>query len=363
MVAYVETGWGRPGGSGGFGRSNLTSITHIVRANGTSDHIVSDMFLIGWMSDNRRVLSARDGYAAIVDIDGKIGTEFGRSLERPANDSFILSEKWPNGNLRHQLGVSMPHNKRLAEFDSKSPGDFDWGENAGGSPDGVWFGPRTVKGNWEFVSADGQRFEIKSPINAWSTGWRAIWSPDGSHIIILPDEDGRTFNETIYVVPDTAYVIDFRQRKVEGIIKMDRIRSIGEWDYRKGRCNPWSRDGKQLAFVRNGQVWINSTDGSGERQITFDGSHKGFPTFSPDGSKVAYITWQYDRHSSHVRPGPTDIWVADTSTGLVVRLTKLNPDNIEDLDWLNDSTIIFDRLSGPLGLYGSHSRFRTISLW
>src|SRR5919106_3992082 len=29
-IAYVETGWGRPGGSGGFGRSNLINITHVV---------------------------------------------------------------------------------------------------------------------------------------------------------------------------------------------------------------------------------------------------------------------------------------------------------------------------------------------
>jgi Tol biopolymer transport system component len=167
-----------------------------------------------------------------------------------------------------------------------------------------------------------------------------------------------------YEKPARAAIIDFPQRKIVATIESDLVQSIGEWEYRKGRCNPWSRDGKRLTFVRNGQVWTSSADGSGARQITFDSTHKGFPTFSPDGSKVAYITYQYDRHSSHPhpRPGRADLWVADIGTGLVVRLTKPDASYIEDIDWLNDNTIIFDRLSGSLGLINTQSKLKTISL-
>ena len=34
-IAYVRTGWGRPGGSGGFGRSNLVSEVDIIDTSGS----------------------------------------------------------------------------------------------------------------------------------------------------------------------------------------------------------------------------------------------------------------------------------------------------------------------------------------
>ena len=80
-IAYVETGWGRPGGSGGFGRSNLVSISHVVRQDGTDDRVVSDMFVVSWLSDSQRVGTARDGFAAISNLNGNVVAEFRDSLE------------------------------------------------------------------------------------------------------------------------------------------------------------------------------------------------------------------------------------------------------------------------------------------
>jgi hypothetical protein len=34
-IAYVRTGWGRPGGSSGFGRSNLVSEVAVIEASGS----------------------------------------------------------------------------------------------------------------------------------------------------------------------------------------------------------------------------------------------------------------------------------------------------------------------------------------
>src|SRR5262249_22611653 len=59
-VAYTETGWGRPGGTGGFGRSNLLSVTHVAASDGSTDRIITDMFLVGWMSGSRALASSRD---------------------------------------------------------------------------------------------------------------------------------------------------------------------------------------------------------------------------------------------------------------------------------------------------------------
>src|SRR5262249_3704179 len=151
-VAYVETGWGRPGGSGGTGRSNLLSLTHVVRSDGYGDRVVSDMFLAGWVSDGGRVASARDGAAAILDLDGQIVSEFGDRIDPPSRGFGILGEVWPKGEMRHQGGVRMPHSKMFRDRVGVGIGqpDFDYGEDAAFSPDGKWFGPRRVAGQWQF---------------------------------------------------------------------------------------------------------------------------------------------------------------------------------------------------------------------
>src|SRR5206468_11502786 len=50
LIAYVRTGWARPGGSGGFGRSNLRSEIAVMTTSGTmlSRTPLADAFLFGW---------------------------------------------------------------------------------------------------------------------------------------------------------------------------------------------------------------------------------------------------------------------------------------------------------------------------
>jgi TolB protein len=59
-----------------------------------------------------------------------------------------------------------------------------------------------------------------------------------------------------------------------------------------GLLPAWSPDGKQLAITRphaNGRrhIWIIGVDGSGEQQLTTEGSNH-CPAFSPKGDKIAY---------------------------------------------------------------------------
>jgi HEAT repeat protein len=358
-VAYVETGWGHPGGSGGRGRSNLLSITHVVRADGYADRIVSDMFLVGWMSDSSRVASARDGHAAIVDLNGKTVVEFGDPLDKPERWG-IRGEVWPAGNPRHQFGVMMPHTKRFQNRgdDSRGAFIFDYGEDGAFSADGKWFGPRRLKDKWEFQDSDDHKFDLKVPEGSGYWSSRAVWSPDGAHVALLPVEASGILGRGGAIEPGDAYVIDFGGQKLGAVIQVDHVPSMGEWDYRKARWNPWSRDGKHLAFVRRGQVWTADPDGGNARQVTFDASNKAFPTFSPEGSKIAYVTWQFDYREHYMRLGPTDLWVVDCTTGLATRVTHSDPGRIEGLDWLDSSTLIYDRL----GEWERHSGLRTASL-
>jgi hypothetical protein len=150
---------------------------------------------------------------------------------------------------------------------------------------------------------------------------------------------------------------DVSDKMVKTILDVDQVWGMGGWNYRKGRWNPWSRDGERLAFVRQGQVWISEANGNAT-QLTFDASNKIFPTFSPDGNKIAYITWQFDNRVHYTRLGPTDVWVVDVTTGLSARTSRSDPGRIDGLDWLDNSTIIFDRLDST----DRHSTLRTVSL-
>jgi HEAT repeat protein len=357
-VAYVETGWGRPGGSGGMGRSNLLSIAHVVRRDGYLDRIVSDMFLVGWMSDSRRLASARDGFAAIVNLNGKVVAEFGDRLETPYKGGGIGGGNWPAGDPRHQFGARMPHSKRFQiGEDSEGRFDFDYGEDAAVSPDGKWFGPRRVKDQWQFLDVEGNKIELKAPEGSSFRSSQAIWSPDGAHVVVVPVQSSGSFGRSQAVEPGKTFVIDFAGPMLKATIDVDQVWGMGAWSYRKGRWNPWSTDGKHLAFIRKGQVWVSDPNGNAT-QVTFDASNKVFPTFSPDGTKIAYITWQFDNREHYTRLGPTDIWVVDIKTGLSARVTRADPGRIGGLDWLDNGTIIFDRLDSS----DRHSTLRTISL-
>src|SRR5215203_6885839 len=59
LIAYVRTGWGRRGGSGGFGRSNLVSEIMLVTASGevVSREPLADAFLYGWSRDGKYIIS------------------------------------------------------------------------------------------------------------------------------------------------------------------------------------------------------------------------------------------------------------------------------------------------------------------
>jgi hypothetical protein len=47
----------------------------------------------------------------------------------------------------------------------------------------------------------------------------------------------------------------------------------------------WSPDGKEIAYTRNGQLWIMNADGTDPRELVANG---GNPDWSPDGTKLAY---------------------------------------------------------------------------
>ena len=323
-IAYEETGWGRPGGSGGFGRSNLISISHVVRIDGTDDRVVSDMFLVGWMSDSKRVGTARDGFAAITDFDGNVVAEFGNSGAEKYQYNSKRAVHWTKDDLRSQFGTSMPHQKR---FDGSE--NYGFGEGGAFSPDGKWYGLLQDDKGMFLLAHDGQRMPIK--IREGFSRWRPLtkWSPDGHYVQLSGDS--------------SWLIIDLQTRNT-----MYEIENVDETVF-PGDCgsrcagNPWSKDVARLAFVRNDQIWVSDALGRNAKQVTFDNTRKVSPVLSRDGRSVAYLTWQPDNRRHYMRLGPTDLWVVDVESTLAIRLTSRATGRINSVDWLDDQTLIFNR--------------------
>ena len=339
-IAYVETGWGRPGGTGGFGRSNLISITHVVAADGTQDRVVSDMFLVNWLSDSKRVGTARDAFVAISDVDGNVLTEFGAPLEKTSAGTEVTGAAWTTTDLRSQFGRSMPHQKRLAGSEN-----FGFGESGAFSPDGKWYGPLQDREGFFFLAADGSRLPIK--LNLSDRFEQGIWSPDGRYVQI---SDG-----------DDSLIVDMQT------LRFHRIQNASAGNIYDSASNwtPWSKDGMRLTFVRNGQIWVADALGAGPKQLTFDASKKSFPIFSPDGRSVVYRTWEVNNREQHPGVGRTDAWVVDVASTLVTRVTRPSKKTITSCDWLDDQTLICDRSEeedGSSFFRGPRSSLRRISL-
>ncbi len=75
-----------------------------------------------------------------------------------------------------------------------------------------------------------------------------------------------------------------------------------------------SPDGTRLAFTALDRLWVSRADGSEPRRITDRGVSEHFPTWSPDGTWIAYATW--DGNEGHLFKSRAD------GRGAPIRLTR-----------------------------------------
>jgi hypothetical protein len=56
----------------------------------------------------------------------------------------------------------------------------------------------------------------------------------------------------------------------------------------RGATPAWSPDGSQLAFARDGDLWIANADGFGQRRLTLTERTEEDPAWAPDGRRIAF---------------------------------------------------------------------------
>ena len=102
----------------------------------------------------------------------------------------------------------------------------------------------------------------------------------------------------------------------------------------------WSPDGRRLAFIRDGSVWVIGTDGSRQVRVTEHPAGNSSPRWNPDGSRLAFVSR---------RRGWSQVWLIDAPIprrGRPARhpkpaeATPLTPTglDVDDFSWAPDGT-------------------------
>lgn len=296
FIAYVRTGWGQPGGTGGFGRSNLVSQVAVIDAAGApaTKTPLSDFFLSGWTPDSTKLVTFRDYRYSLIALDGTI-TMQGRT---PGRDQTVTASEW----------VSF----------SPSRGTLVWTHRV-----------------------DASRGFIESPHATIATarqliGQRVVPSPDGRYFAIFGEE------------PEThLWIYDIQLDSWTDLAKI-RIHPDSNWSYIQPSWNPWFADGSRLVYFSDSVLTIATPDGRQKTAIPIEGE-AALPTPSPDGLSIAFAT--FESRPMRARPdlsfwGNSTIWVIAPVPGAHPRaVTHKDPDETYDLRWLNNEILVFDRVA------------------
>ena len=156
----------------------------------------------------------------------------------------------------------------------------------------------------------------------FSVGWDPRWSPDGTKIVFVSGDIFDQSSREIYVT------------NADGS-NVQRLTSYPTWN-----ADPrWSPDGTKIAFVRRRvgtpqcpsgafcsyEIYVMNANGTNQTRLTDSPAGDYSPIFSPDSSKIAFI--------SH-RDGNSDIYVMNADGSSQTRLTNSAAEVYNSqLDW------------------------------
>jgi Tol biopolymer transport system component len=119
-----------------------------------------------------------------------------------------------------------------------------------------------------------------------------------------------------------------------------RVRALA-----RGSDAAWSPDGRSIALSRNGDLLVLSADGRRARRLTHDQLIQFEPTWSPDGTRIAFLQ---QHREAELGVGPQDdVAVAELATGAVRQLTS-DVRSKATLSWSPDGTqLVYENVGRP----------------
>lgn len=330
LIAYVRTGWGRPGGSGGFGRSNLVSDIHVMDIDGNvqTKDALADAFLYGWSSDGKSLNSYRSWVSSTVSLEGEVLTT-GR-FQR-VSDCLSLPERVSFSPLTNSTLWLHNYYENVKQTQT-SPGSY-------------YCSSDFVRSSIQ--SSEGEIAVYQSPLDLDAL---LVPSPNGRYIAVAPSRGG---------TGEHLLVFDNQSGSWADLGEMVVHPDEG-WDYIRPSWNPWFADSSGLVFVTNGNIVISSPDGNSKQVIVKPKRAIGIPVPSPDGRRIAFVT--FEPTPKNVRRdlkfwGGTTIWIVPSLSGSQPRaVTVNNRDTTYCLRWLNHNELVFDRIADETG-------FQKARLW
>lgn len=317
LIAYVRTGWGRSGGSGGLGRSNLVSEVAVMDADGNvlTKQPLADAFLQGWTSDGKHLICSRDGEYSLVSFDGKV----------------FMSERLPKSSDSYEVS------ERVA-FLSRT-NSVIWLQNSYANIKRSKDSPAS-----EFMTRDFVRSVIQSPTEEIAKHNYRV----NSDAILIPSPDERYL---ALISKSNLHIYD-REKASWANLGEITIHPEDDWDYVKPTWNPWFADSSRLAFVAASGIVVSTPDGKSKQTIFKSEQASGLAVPSPDGNFVAFATFEprpNSRYDDSKFWGGSTIWVVPVVENSKARsITQKSQDTTFGLRWLNNHAIVFDRIADEM---------------
>lgn len=310
-IAYVRTGWGRPSGSGGLGRSNLISYIALMSADGkvTTGKPLADGFLADWTPDGSALICYRDWKYWLLSPDG-------RKFQEGSTDG--------------------PHPRHMQpERVTYVNGSFLWADiSCSEDSSGDQLGSLELH-------RPGSVIATKS-VKCGGGEMLPVASPNGRYVAVvggLPQ----------YARPagGALLVYDF-QEKTWADLGAVVVHPDASWNYIKSSWNPWFKDSSHLVYIAGDSLMMSTPDGHDQRKLLRLGASAGLATPSPDGGSIAFAT--FESRPMKIRPD-LRFWGDATMFVVGVRGERLRPvtnksvDTTYNLRWLDTRTLVFDRIS------------------
>ncbi len=198
------------------------------------------------------------------------------------------------------------------------------------------------------------------------------WSPDGSRLVCLsrtgqsdirPElaerSDVRHYRNTSYKFNDTGWFDDKRSHLWVIEVKSGAAKQITSGDDWNDTDPQWSPDGSKIAFVsdrtgkayedsRNTDVWVIAAEGGALTKISDHNEADRSPRWSPDGKTIAFVG--SDHETSHPK-----IWVTSSAGNAMSTLAAKELDLIPtEIDWAESGKAIYFET----GVKGENHLFR-----